>query len=209
MADYLYDVFISYQRKGLTKGWITEHFLPHFGTWLPLAIQDICDRPAQPIFFDESQTNPAFPVEWRSEIAGVEGGSDWATELRRAIRVSRCMVGIWTPTYFDSEWCDIEWQSFDRRAVQTGRRVILATKVYGKSFPKRATEIQYYDFSSYLLFGKALIDSKKYESFQDAIKHLAEQVAKAVRDAPPFEPWPLADDLPPPPPPPPVPLPRM
>lgn len=208
MPDYLYDVFISYQRKGMTKGWIIQHFLPHFVTFLPLAIQEICTRPAQPIFFDESRSNTDFPAELKPDVAGIEVGSDWDEELKKAISASRCMVGIWTPTYFGSEWCDLEWKSFDHRSVQTGCKVLVATKVYGSKFPQRATEIQYYDFSSFLLFGNALLTSKKYEAFQEAIKQLAERVATAVRDAPPFEAWPLIDP-PPPPEPPPVPLTRL
>ena len=34
MADYQFDVFVSYERDGLTTGWIMEHFLPLFRTWV-------------------------------------------------------------------------------------------------------------------------------------------------------------------------------
>jgi|SRR6185437_5671861 len=210
MPDYRYDVFISYERDGLTAGWITEHFLPHFRTWLRLAIREICGRPAQPIFFDKSQVDPDFPDNLRLEVGGIDLGADWNEALKDAIRVSRCMVGLWSPPYFDNHWCNIEWESFDRRGAKTGRRVLLAASVYdGKTFPSRAAGKQAFDFSSFMLFGPALINSKKYEGFQTAVRSLARRVAEAVNQAPPFEVWPIADDIAAPPPPPDVSRPKL
>jgi TIR domain len=210
MPDYEYDVFISYERDGLTTEWITEHFLPHFRTWLRQEVRAVCLRPAQPIFFDKSQTDPGFPTNLKLQVAGIEPGSNWDEALKDAIRVSRCMVGIWNPPYFDSHWCNIEWESFDRRAESTGRRVLLAANFHdGLSFPPKAAARQRIDFSPYTLFGSALVNSRKYEDFQAAVKLLAQQVAIAIRDAPPFEVWPIADEITPPPAPPPLAMPRL
>lgn len=210
MPDYQYDVFISYERDGLTTGWITEHFLPLFRTWLRQEVRAVCSRPAQPIFFDKSKTDPDFPTNLKLELAGIEPGSNWDEALKQAIRVSRCMVGIWNPPYFDSHWCNIEWESFDRRAASTGRRVLLAANFHdGVSFPAKAAARQPIDLSPYTLFGPALVNSKKYEEFQTTVKFLAQQVALAIRDAPPFEVWPVADEIAPPPTPPPLSLPRL
>ena len=63
MADYQFDVFVSYERDGLTTGWIMEHFLPLFRTWVRYGIRELCNRPAQPIFFDKSQVDPSFPSD--------------------------------------------------------------------------------------------------------------------------------------------------
>jgi hypothetical protein len=196
MVDYKYDVFVSYERDGLTTGWITEHFLPHFRTWVRSEIRDICKRPANPIFFDKSQTDPEFPKDLKLQLAGIEPGERWDQALKDAIRVSRCMVGIWNPPYFDSHWCNIEWESFDLRTETTGRRLILAANFHdGSSFPPRAASRQCFDFSPYTLFGRALVDSRRYGDFQETIKLLAHHVAIAVRDAPAFEPWPIAENV--------------
>ena len=214
MPDYEYDVFISYERDSLTTGWITEHFLPLFRTWLRQEISAICARPALPIFFDTSQTDPEFPQDLKLKVAGIPPGSDWDKSLRDAIRVSRCMVGIWNPPYFDSHWCNIEWKSFDQRSQATGSSVLIPTRFHdGNSFPQRATQIQSIDFSPYALFGAALVQSRRYVQFQQAVQLLARQVATAVKGAPPFAPWPVADEIMPPPPPTPppphVPFPRL
>ena len=211
--DYLYDVFISYERDGLTAGWLRDHFLPLFRTWLRMAISDVCKRNAQPVFFDKSQTDPTFSEDLKLGLAGIEPGDDWDESLRKAIRLSRCMVGIWSPPYFESEWCNVEWQSFDLRAVSTERKLIIPGSFYdGRSFPERANKIQRFDLSKFTLFGPALINSRHYEDFQDTVKRMAEKVAYAIRDAPPFSEWPIANskqDNPPRPPPPPLPLTRF
>jgi len=205
MEDYKYDVFISYERDGLTTGWITEHFLPHFRTWVRMEIEGICKRKSLPLFFDSSQTDPNFPTDLKQKVEGIKPGANWDNALRDAIRASRCMVGIWNPPYFYSDWCNLEWQSFDRRADKTGRDVLLAASVHdGSSFPKKAAARQCLDFSSYVLFGPALTNSKIYVDFQQAVKLLAHHVALSVSEAPPFESWPLAEDIPEPPPPPPI-----
>ena len=168
-------------------------------------IADVCGRPSLPIFFDSSQTDPTFPTDLKQKLEGIKPGANWDDALRKAIRVSRCMVGIWNPPYFFSDWCNLEWQSFDRRADKTGCDVLLAASVHdGKSFPTKAAARQRLDFSPYVLFGPALINSKKYEDFQVAVKLLAHYVALSVQSAPPFESWPLAEDVPEPTPPPPI-----
>jgi len=208
--DYAYDVFISYERDGLTTGWITEHFLPLFRTWLRQEVRDVCGRAAKPIFFDKSKTDPDFPTNLKQELAGIEPGANWDDSLKHAIRVSCCMVGIWNPPYFDSHWCNIEWKSFDQRADTTGRRVLLAANFHdGRSFPAKAAARQPIDLSPYALFGPALRNSRKYEDFQTTVQFLARQVALAIQDAPPFAAWPIVDQIGPLQPPPPVPLPRL
>jgi hypothetical protein len=202
---YKYDVFISYERDGLTTSWITEHFLPHFRTWVRNAITDVCQRQPLPIFFDISQTDPSFPKDLKQKVDGIRPGANWDATLRDAIQSSRCMVGLWNPPYFFSDWCNVEWRSFDRRATSTGKNVLLAASVYdGTSFPQKAAARQYADLRDYVLIGPALTNSTKYGDFQEAIKLLAGHVATAVKDAPPFQPWPIADDAPEAPPAPPI-----
>jgi hypothetical protein len=210
MPDYKYDVFISYERDGLTTGWIAEYFLPHFRTWVRNAIVNTCRRKSLPIFFDISQTTPNFPDNLKQDVAGIKPGANWNSALREALQASRCMVGIWNPPYFFSDWCNLEWQSFDRRADDTKSDILLAASIHdGNSFPKKATARQQIDFSPYILFGPALANSHKYELFQNHVRLLAESVAIAVRDAPPFQEWPLAEDAPEPPEQPPIAVPRF
>src|SRR4051812_31093908 len=205
MEDYKYDVFISYERDGLTTGWIVEHFLPHFRTWVRQTITGACQRASLPIFFDSSQTDPNFPADLKQKVEGVKPGENWDKAIREAIRRSRCMIAIWNPTYFYSDWCNLEWHSFDRRADSTGRNILIAASVYDiNSFPPKARARMCLDFAPYVLFGPALLASRQFEGFQNAIKHLAGHIATSVRDAPIYQDWPIAEDAPNPPPPPPI-----
>jgi hypothetical protein len=148
MEDYKYDVFISYERDSLTKGWITEHFLPHFRTWVRMKIEDVCKRKSFPIFFDSSQIDPTFPADLKQKVEGIAPGSNGDAALRDAIRTSRCMVGIWNSPYFFSDWCNFEWQSFYRRSDKTNRNLLLAARVHdGNSFPQKAAARLWFDFS--------------------------------------------------------------
>jgi hypothetical protein len=198
MHDYRYDVFLSYERDSLTVGWIKEHFLPFFRTFLRLEVMATLRRQPLPIFFDKSEIDRDFPDALKQDVKGIPLGSDWDTELRSAIQASRCMVGIWNPPYFFSSWCNIEWRSFHKRASDTRRSLVFPATVHdGNSFPPEAAATQYFDFRPYLLFGPALSNSKRYEQFQEDIKVLARGVANALRDPPPFELFPLIEPPPP------------
>lgn len=210
MADYLYDVFISYERDGLTTGWIKEHFLPLLRTWLRNTVRDVTGRPAGSIFFDKALVDPDFPDDLKLSVSGIAPGDNWEDGLRKGLRLSRCLIGIWNPPYFDSQWCNIEWQSFERRTSLTGADLIIPTFFYdGNSFPDAAKKRQAFNLHPYTLFGNALIQSKVYEKFQLTMQLLADQAAKAIRDAPAFQEWQLAEDMPPPPPPAEVALPQF
>ncbi len=198
MPDYEFDVFVSYEDDTMATQWIVDHFLPLFRTYLRNEIVDICQRPANKIFFSKTDHYPSL-AGFKLEMAGLPVGQDWKAELYRAIRVSRCMVGLWNPPYFFSDYCRIEWHSFAKRAQSTGKRVVFGASVYdGKSFPAQAQSLQMVDLSQYASrYGKGLTDSNLYGDFQGRLQLLARNVAQAVRDAPAFSDWPIIDDQPP------------
>jgi TIR domain len=198
LTDYLYDIFISYERDSLTYGWIKEHFLPHLRSWLRNTVPEICSRPAQPIFLDRSLIDPDFPDDLKLDVKGIPPGTNWQVGMRDGLRFSRCLIGIWNPPYFASNPCTFEWKSFERRAAKTGSNVIIPTRFYdGKCFPEAARNLESIDLQPYTLFGPALIQSKLYEQFQVTMKLLALRAAHAISGSPAFEHWELAEDTPP------------
>jgi TIR domain len=209
VTDYLYDVFVSYESDDFLVRWIKVHFLPLFRTWLRNSVRATVGRPVLPIFFDCSLIDINFPSDLKLQVTGIEPGGDWKDGLRNGLRYSRCLVTLWNPTYFDSEWCNMEWRSFQRRSNLTGKRLIIPTIFHdGKSFPSEAQVLESIDFKDYMLDGPALLNSRFYEEFQRKIQLLAERTATAIRDAPAFQEWDL-DESPPPSAPPAISLPRF
>jgi hypothetical protein len=92
MADYEYDVFFSYKKDPLITEWIAN-VVSRLEFWLT---QELGGRPAR-IFIDRDH---------------IEIGDRWPDALRHALRHSRSMAAIWSPSYFHSQWCVSEWKSF-------------------------------------------------------------------------------------------------
>jgi len=90
--DYTYGVFISYRHRGHTAEWIKNHFYPMLEQRLP----------------------ECMPVDHDTKIfldLKIETGSAWPDELRHALKMSRCILAVWSPDYFRSEWCLAEWHT--------------------------------------------------------------------------------------------------
>src|SRR5215469_7664187 len=91
-TDYEYDVFLSYKRHNLTLDW-TRGVHRRLQFWLT---EELGGREAK-LFMDEDT---------------IEVGDRWPEKLRDGIRFSRCMVCVWSASYFQSDWCVSEWKSF-------------------------------------------------------------------------------------------------
>jgi len=183
--DYEYDVFFSYRREKLIEDWIVQ-VVQRLELWLT---QELGGRPAT-IFFDRDS---------------VDVGDRWPDKLREALRASRCMVCIWSPSYFQSRWCVSEWRSFLERERSLGldtHGLIAPVKFHdGEYFPPEAASVQWADFSLYTATVRAFWDSQRAVEFDPILKGFAQSVAAVVRRAPPFRPdWPAveAEPLPPP-----------
>jgi hypothetical protein len=194
VADYLYDIFVSYEKDWLMNNWLKDSFLPFLQTWVRMTVPEACGRPALPIFFDRSQVEIDFPTDLKLQLAGIDPGADWNESLQKALQHSRCLVAVLNPPYFFSPWCTLEWQSFRKRAERSGKTVIIPVVYYdGSSFPLDAQSPQRIDLTQFALDGEALRKGKLYGEFQLTMKLLAQRIAAAVKDAPSFETWELAD----------------
>jgi hypothetical protein len=194
-VDYEHDVFISYKRSPIQNEWLRQHFMLLFLESVREEIVAQCKRAPRSVFFDESQLS----ADTRAyDLQGIEPGQVWRDELRAALKTSRCLVALWTPSYFLSPWCNAEWQTFRKRGQEQGRPLVVGVAVHdGKSFPDDAQAIQYMDLSPYKIVGAGFTLTTLYVEFQTKVKDLAHYVAKAVSVAPAFMDWPVVDSPPP------------
>jgi hypothetical protein len=175
MTDYNYEVFISYRRNNLIEPWVTNFFLKFFRNWLNEKLiekgySNEIGFEAR-VFFDQIDNEP---------------GMLWPDNLQTAIRTSKVLVSICSPTYFTSSWCRSEWETFGQRENLIGRA--------GLRIPVRHNDcepflqgIQWSDFYGYTYLAKEFYQTAQATIFEQKIEHLAAVVANAIITAPPFD----------------------
>ena len=170
---YEYDVFLSYLHERPCGTWVADHFLPYFRHQLGNAL----NREAA-LFIDRS---------------GIHTGQKWPARLKQALATSRCLVGIWSPLYFQSDWCRSECAIMLHREKQLGigganpDGLIAGVKVNdGIHFPDYAKAIQYADFEKLFFDGPGFAKSELHVELQRQIAAVAEDVAKVIAKTPPW-----------------------
>jgi len=175
-ADYSHDVFFSYRRHSLTLDW-TRGVHRRLQFWLTQEL----GRDAK-VFVDEDS---------------IETGDRWPDKLKEGLRQSRCMVCVWSPSYFHSDWCVSEWRSFLAREERLGLQshgLIAPMRFHdGEHFPSEAREVQWTDVAPYTSTLPAFWASQRALELEDRLKEFAASVAKLVRRAPQFEDWPIVE----------------
>jgi hypothetical protein len=172
---YEYDVFLSYMHDGQMEGWVGQHLVPFLTSFVGNAL----NRPAS-IFFDRT---------------GIRSGDAWPLRLQKALAKSRCLVPVWSPLYFHSEWCRRESTVMLFREAQLGFRtvqvpngLVVPVNVFdGSFFPKRARDIQWLDCRKYWIIGEGFAKTERYVEFQDALREWSADVARAVHSAPEWD----------------------
>ena len=95
VSGYEFDVFFSYKRHYLSADW-TRRVAALFNYYLSHEL----NVPEARVFVDQES---------------IELGDEWPETLQRALRRSKCLVCVWSPLYFQSDWCYSEWRSFQAR----------------------------------------------------------------------------------------------
>ncbi len=180
--DYKYDVFLSYKRHEMILPWITQvKDLLHF------YLADELDGRDVKFFFDTDS---------------IEVADHWPDRLREGLKASKCMIGIWSPSYFyGSRWCVSEWQSFLAREkmlnMGIGGLVAPITVNDGERFPQEAKNVQQENFNAYYTPLRSFWESPDALEMNSRLKKFAEKVAKIIMNAPPFDPdWPIIETEP-------------
>jgi hypothetical protein len=173
---YENDVFLSYLTEKPCGTWVHEHFLPYFRHQLGNAL----NRRAE-IFVDRE---------------GIHSGQNWPNRLKQALATSRCLVGIWSPLYFQSEWCRNECAIMRHREMKLGLGttarpdgLLVGVRVNdGIYFPEYARDTHRADFEQFFVDGPGFSRSELHVDFQLAVPSFAEDVARVVRLAPDWSP---------------------
>jgi hypothetical protein len=132
------------------------------------------------------------------DTAQIEAGMRWPKTLQDALQTSRCMVCVWSPSYFQSSWCVSEWRSFrDRedRLGMTSHGLIAPLRFHdGEHFPPEAQAVQQRDVSLYTSTLPAFWTSPHALDLEKELKSFAREVSRIVASAPPFSAdWPIAN----------------
>jgi hypothetical protein len=161
---YEYDLFVSYRREGPTRNlstpWLKE-VVRRIEHYLSMELGDREPR----IFFDEES---------------VELGDHWPRALSDALLHSKCLLPIWTPPYFRSRWCMVEWQSFLAREQAVGletrkkcRLILPVAAQDGIHYPPDARDTQQFDLRSYYATTKAFWRTRRADQLDQEIAKLS------------------------------------
>jgi hypothetical protein len=174
MADYEYQIFISYRRSDEHwVKWTRENFVQPLRTLLRPALGNVR------IFVDEQ----------------IETGQNWPRTIAEALAKSRIMIPILSRDYFTSDWCRLEIALMRERAIHLGweeqegmGRLILPVVIDdGDSFPDEVKAIQckkIHEFANPFI----LPNSPKQEAFAEKIREWCPIVIKAVGEVPAYDP---------------------
>jgi hypothetical protein len=178
---YIYDVFVSYRHKQPVMDWVKNHFYPLLEQRLP----------------DE------LPVEYKTKIFvdldEIETGSDWPAKLRQALKGSRCILPVWSPEYFRSDWCMAEWMTMLERQRLLGLGTeqqpdgLIYPVVFadGEHFPPEARRAQYKDLRKWNIPHPVFRETTDYVEFDRQVQLLVNELAGMIRRAPEWRDWPI------------------
>lgn len=165
--SYEYDVFVSYKRHNKTNAWHIG-LLENLEVWLSHELH----RDAR-IFIDSED---------------IRTGDRWKDKLSDALLRSRCLLCLWSPMYFQSQWCVAEWQTFMEREEKFGVKLVIPARIHdGDRYPEAAKNVQSRDFSKFASASPRFWDSHLALEFeQDHLKSFAEDIRQAILASPDF-----------------------
>ena len=162
--SYQYDVFISYKRGGLYGDWVHDVFKDLFQAHLNQCL----DWDAK-IFID---------------VDNIQTGDAWPKHLQNALADSKCLLGIWSPQYFRSTWCQYECSVM----LDRGQNLIIPISLHdGKRFPECVENIQRENFNDFALSKTALKVPKKRLKLEKKTNILAKATADIIQHVPSWQ----------------------
>lgn len=172
---YEFDIFLSYPRSGSIGAWVRDLFHPMLRERYP----DCCTPRYGGVFFDDE----------------MERGGNLPERLAYAIQRSAVVVTVWSPRYFESDWCTAEWRSMCRRErllcgpAGSGPALVYPV-VYGDGddFPDDARDtLQRRSFKEFAHLGKDAPGDVALNAMRREIVTLCEDLARWVAAAPPWQ----------------------
>ncbi|MBI5633481.1 MAG: toll/interleukin-1 receptor domain-containing protein [Nitrospirae bacterium] len=174
--NYKNDVFLSYSTDYPFGEWVNEMLYPLLETYLKNALfRDV------KIFIDRQ---------------GISTGDSWPARLKKELALSRCLIAVWSPSYFISNWCMNECivmlhreQALGHRTVQNPSGLIIPINIFdGEHFREFTEVIQCADFKKYARTGEGFKKTERFVEFQDTLCDFAYEVAAAIKNCPAWDP---------------------
>jgi hypothetical protein len=181
--DYKNDMFVSYSHVGAVYDWI-PYLKELLEAWLP----------------DELGYKPKIYTDRQ-----LEPGTYWSSELQQELKVSRCLLAIWSKVYFNSPWCIAELESFRARehllGIGKGQKTlglifpVLFTKpleMPPEYLPPKLRKVEYIDLSDWAFTSPGFESTKLHVEFEQQVKKLCPDFAKMILSAPKWQAdWPI------------------
>jgi hypothetical protein len=167
---YQYDAFFSYKRDRESDAW-HERVKKKLEFWVK---QEPGVGPSVKFFFDCEE---------------ISTGMRWHQKLASALKVSKCLICVWSPLYFQSKWCLSEWKTFvAREKIGNWDLVVPASFFDGDTFPSEAKERQFMNFSDFTSTMPRFWDTDSAVQFEEKLlKPFAKDLARMIRAAPPYD----------------------
>jgi hypothetical protein len=166
--EYQFDAFFSYKRDRESDDW-HEHVKSTLAFWLRQELEKQDVR----IFFDRED---------------IRTGMRWRKKLADALKGSRCIVCVWSPLYFQSQWCVSEWMTFVERERLVNRELVMPAAYFdGETFPDAAKARQFLDFSEFASTMPRFWQTESAVRFEEEkLRPFARDLAELIRSAPPY-----------------------
>jgi hypothetical protein len=172
LEDYKYDVFLSY-RVDFIGSWVLDTFVP----LLKWFLEEELGRPPQ-IAFNRQR---------------LLSDDIWPLNLKMELAYSRCLVAIWSPSYFKSSWCMHEHTVMLHREKLLGFRT--PENPIGLIIPVVASDGDYFsefmeefhnkfDCRDFVIPQPVFAHTQGYLDFRDQMREWAKHVAEAIKQAP-------------------------
>jgi TIR domain len=164
---YTWDVFLSFRRWQEWPRWVKAHFEPLFVQYLG----------------EDLGYAPKVFVDWREREPG-----PWPAELGRELARSRVLVPLLSRMYFDSPWCQSEFDLVLKREEESGKPLIVPAVIHdGKHFPDSAKKQQSALLSDYAN-PRMRRESQLGEMLVECIRAWTPMVVAAIQAAPACDP---------------------
>lgn len=165
--DYRHDVYVSYAYSRLLMPWVSE-FVGRFSFYMEQILG------AEPRLFFSKELSQ---------------GSTYPEALQEALRESRVLLPLLSPSYFQSVWCLAEWETFRGRGFQTGTDLIIPVVLSGaRAMPPEAHKLESLDLSEYVSTIPAFWKTERAVELEGEIRSLAEGTLHLIKQAPGFDP---------------------
>jgi TIR domain len=173
MADYDYEIFISYRRMDDDwVRWTRDNLVAPLRSLLRPALGNVR------IFQDEQ----------------IETGASWPAYLARALAHSKLLVPVLSRDYFNSDWCRLELALMHHREQQVGYRTPTNANVLilpfiiddGFCFPPEVQAMQgnrIHDYANPWM----RIDSPMQEKFAEHLRLFVPRIESAISTVPGFD----------------------